>query len=404
MIDAAARQFALERVLKRSQRGTVELLRHLATGKRYVFRRYIGSADVYRKLLDITCPHLPRIEEVAEKDGAAFCPYCTATQVERKVISAPRTHRRGKRIALAGIALAAVIALCTAALYTPTGETGEQEDAGVEVLPALPENTAVTEPTDDGHMAEGATCPYYLTYTAEDGETYQLFTGYTPETENTLQPVGTWERWLRDGGMDSSPICLYAVNYQGQTCPEKFDKLVEDYDVTVSYQDNGEWTEVASTNASELEEVAQPAGVLYYRRVNMNVSQGITVFRWTLHMKNGDTVILEQTFNIHIKKEVHYDGSSTPLDTAQQLQTLLDSLPRLGEPAEYCVLIELPAATYDAPIDSSAPLPAGIWAPNPATADGYSYRTAVFWITARPCGTIPCTAPSTAACASGAPS
>lgn len=70
MIDAAARQFALERVLKRGRRGTVELLRHLATGKRYVFRRYIGSADVYRKLLDITCPHLPRIEEVAEKDGA----------------------------------------------------------------------------------------------------------------------------------------------------------------------------------------------------------------------------------------------------------------------------------------------------------------------------------------------
>lgn len=86
MIDTAARQFALERVLKRGRRGTVELLRHLATGKRYVFRHYIGSADVYRKLLDITCPHLPRIEEVAEKDGAAFCPYCTATQVEIAVM------------------------------------------------------------------------------------------------------------------------------------------------------------------------------------------------------------------------------------------------------------------------------------------------------------------------------
>ena len=57
------------RLLKRGARGSVTLLRHRETGKRYIFRRFTGSAEVYRKLLTVDCPYLPRIEEVAEKDG-----------------------------------------------------------------------------------------------------------------------------------------------------------------------------------------------------------------------------------------------------------------------------------------------------------------------------------------------
>lgn len=62
-------QFTVEKALKRGQRGTVELLRHKASGKRYVFRRYAGSGEVYRRLLSVECPFLPRVEEVAEQDG-----------------------------------------------------------------------------------------------------------------------------------------------------------------------------------------------------------------------------------------------------------------------------------------------------------------------------------------------
>ncbi|HAX30595.1 MAG TPA: serine/threonine protein kinase [Oscillibacter sp.] len=57
------------RLLKRGARGSVTLLRHRSTGKRYIFRRFTGSAEVYRKLLTVDCPYLPRIEEVAEQDG-----------------------------------------------------------------------------------------------------------------------------------------------------------------------------------------------------------------------------------------------------------------------------------------------------------------------------------------------
>lgn len=73
MYDAFLRDietyFEPVRLLKRGARGTVTLLRHRETGKRYIFRRFTGSAEVYRKLLTVDCPHLPRIEETAARNG-----------------------------------------------------------------------------------------------------------------------------------------------------------------------------------------------------------------------------------------------------------------------------------------------------------------------------------------------
>ena len=62
LLRAVTAYFDEVRVLKRGARGTVTLLRHRETGKRYVFRQFDGRADV-------SCPYLPRVEEVAESDG-----------------------------------------------------------------------------------------------------------------------------------------------------------------------------------------------------------------------------------------------------------------------------------------------------------------------------------------------
>lgn len=73
MYDAFLRDietyFEPVRLLKRGARGSVTLLRHRSTGKRYIFRRFAGSDDVYRRLLTVDCPHLPRIEETAARNG-----------------------------------------------------------------------------------------------------------------------------------------------------------------------------------------------------------------------------------------------------------------------------------------------------------------------------------------------
>ena len=57
------------KLLKESGRGSVRLIRHRATGRRFILRRYTGNADVYRKLLGYTCPNLPRTLEVAQREA-----------------------------------------------------------------------------------------------------------------------------------------------------------------------------------------------------------------------------------------------------------------------------------------------------------------------------------------------
>ncbi len=68
LLSAVQTEYDQVRLLKQSERSEISLIRHKATGTRYIFRRFTGCGDVYRQLLHIDCPHLPNIIEVAEKD------------------------------------------------------------------------------------------------------------------------------------------------------------------------------------------------------------------------------------------------------------------------------------------------------------------------------------------------
>lgn len=63
--------YILEKELRRTERGSIILVRHTQSHTPYVFRCFRGSAEVYRKLLFLDCPNLPCIYEAAEKDGQA---------------------------------------------------------------------------------------------------------------------------------------------------------------------------------------------------------------------------------------------------------------------------------------------------------------------------------------------
>lgn len=71
LTESAAREYETLRLLKTSARGSVSLLRNRHSGVRVIFRSYQGSCEVYRRLLPVSCPNLPRILEAAEADGMA---------------------------------------------------------------------------------------------------------------------------------------------------------------------------------------------------------------------------------------------------------------------------------------------------------------------------------------------
>ena len=60
-------EYELVRLLKESPRGSVRLIRHRATGRRFILRQFTGNPEVYQKLLDYACPYLPLVFEVASQ-------------------------------------------------------------------------------------------------------------------------------------------------------------------------------------------------------------------------------------------------------------------------------------------------------------------------------------------------
>ena len=69
LLAAVQNEYTCVHILKQDDRKKVSILRHKTRCMPYVFRCYEGSAEVYRKLLPLSCPHLPQIMEVAELDG-----------------------------------------------------------------------------------------------------------------------------------------------------------------------------------------------------------------------------------------------------------------------------------------------------------------------------------------------
>ncbi len=76
LLNYVESHFTILRTIKTNARGSVVLLRHNGSGKRFIFRHYEGGGEVYRRLLSISSENLPQILEVAEQDG------CTAVLEE----------------------------------------------------------------------------------------------------------------------------------------------------------------------------------------------------------------------------------------------------------------------------------------------------------------------------------
>ncbi len=69
MLSSIDAEYETVKTIKNSERGCVSLLQNKQNGTRFIFRHYQGSGEVYRKLLSVSCPNLPKIMEAAEQDG-----------------------------------------------------------------------------------------------------------------------------------------------------------------------------------------------------------------------------------------------------------------------------------------------------------------------------------------------
>lgn len=199
---------------------------------------------------------------------------------------------------------------------------------------------AATDPAPDPYLTA---CQTY--YTAGDGREYHVFTAMTPNPYDPTTPVGNCCRLIPDGSGNDFPATVMVQDATTQEdCPEDFAPLLDSWDVTVSAP---EGVGRVSLWEAELETADTPA--LLYRRLWGDNTCTHNEIVWTLRMKNGDVLILTQTIELLPQEVRTYSTADTPLDTAEQLQALLDDIAGACD-ADTSVTVYLPEVTYDAPI------------------------------------------------------
>ena len=65
-----AARFEIWKVLKNSPDSRIILCRHRESGRLFVVRRVSGKVSVYRRLMEISCPALPRVYEAVARNGS----------------------------------------------------------------------------------------------------------------------------------------------------------------------------------------------------------------------------------------------------------------------------------------------------------------------------------------------
>lgn len=273
------------------------------------------------------CPHCgaPLQEE------ASFCPRCTATLTERTAMTMPRTGRRRLHL-LAACLAAALVAL--AVWLWPAAETEPQRPNSAA------DPAAATDPVMDAYTAA---CQTY--YTGADGREYHVFTAVTPSIEGRTDPVGYRSELIPAGGTVDFPATVMVEDAVTQDyAAEDFAALLDSWDVSVTAPEG-----VSRVKLWDAEEKTPESPALLYRRLRADPTCTHNEVVWTLRMKSGDVLHLTMTVEFEEQQALRITPEDAPLETAQELQALLD---RLAEEynADTSITVELPDVTYDAPV------------------------------------------------------
>ena len=275
---------------------------------------------------DKKCPHCgaPLAQD------ASFCPHCTATLAQRRVIALPRAgHRRSRWLLLAAViaaAAAAVVLWLSRPGDTPPEDTAGKEDAA--------------QAAADPYLAA---CQTY--YTGADGREYHVFTAVTPSIEGRTDPVGYHSELIPAGGTVDFPATVMVEDAVTQDyAAEDFAALLDSWDVSVTAPEG-----VSRVKLWDAEEETPESPALLYRRLRADPTCTHNEVVWTLRMKSGDVLHLTMTVEFEEQQALRITPEDAPLETAQELQALLDRLAEEYD-ADTSITVELPDVTYDAPV------------------------------------------------------
>ena len=215
-----------------------------------------------------------------------------------------------------------------------------------ETEPQRPDGTAdpvlAADPVMDAYTAA---CQTY--YTGADGREYHLFTAMTPAPQGSTEPVGYHSELIpaNDGASVDCPATVIAEDAVTQDyAAEDFAALLDSWDVSVTAPEG-----VSRVKLWDAEEETPESPALLYRRLRADPTCTHNEVVWTLRMKSGDVLHLTMTVEFEEQQALRITPEDAPLETAQELQALLDRLAEEYD-ADTSITVELPDVTYDAPV------------------------------------------------------
>lgn len=273
--------------------------------------------------------------ELAE--DAAFCPYCETAQEEKRPAGMPRVRRKkGLRWAAAILAAAAVVT--GGILWRSAGRTAQTEPD--------PETKQPGADTEANAVSVGQTTPWEggaeVVYTDEAGQSYDLFLCFdTPRiTERLPQEESVFAYSEGDPINKPSQLAVYDPETD-EDLSERFFALVESCSVEAIPAEDGRKMELTEPEKNPNFQLAARMSFIQAKG-----GDGTNEICWTIRMKNGDEIILRQSFTCKALQQVSLFWYDAPMRTVEELQTYLDQLKT--EYDEYTVIdLYLPASVYE---------------------------------------------------------
>ena len=248
------------------------------------------------------CPHCG----AAMPEEAAFCPHCAKSVNRRNIIRPPR-YIPG-RVLRGAMAVLAVLALVlTVWLYT---RPKVYDNGTAEVI-----------------------------YTDSDGS-YQLLLNFFGDR---FQPMTDYSEEVEEGTTSNKPSRLF-INHvdTGVNAKETFRRKIDS--IAVEFLQRGNSHEPWQSSGPAIQDYDLDAA--YRSILTYTDRSGDMELRWTIRMKNGDTIRLYQRMKLGVVPTRHFYPEDVPMGTMEELQALVDEVNETIT-TDIIVYIHLPAMVYE---------------------------------------------------------
>ena len=241
-------------------------------------------------------------------DEANFCFSCAGAQTEKREPEPPAPKKKRRILYVCLLAVLAAAAAVTAVLGTggKTVETGSAEVV---------------------YRTGGSVWHVLLRNAASDSFHWQT-------------PQDMYRRVIREELTGAIPLQLYVYDEKtGETRAEELRELLDRSELTITATEGSNAADHGNPEVNPgFPEAALVADIVFDSTCSDNE------IVWTLHMKNGDRLILHEHMQIAVMKREEYSWETTELDSSEKLQALIDAVGESGGEKE--VIISLGPTVY----------------------------------------------------------